>query len=129
MTVALDAKVLIAHLDARDPLHGRAAELLVSAAGQRLIAHPLTIAEVIVGSARLYSTDERLEIIRKMGVETIEMDAGAPARLAELRASISHRLPDCCVLDTATQYRAALATLDERLAKVARALGLPCWNG
>jgi predicted nucleic acid-binding protein len=44
--------------------------------------------------------------------------------LAELRVRTGLKLPDCCVLDVALQHRAAVATFDDRLARVARDLGL-----
>jgi predicted nucleic acid-binding protein len=46
--IALDAAVLIAHLDNGDAHHDRATRLLLDAAGEDLCASPLTLAEVLV---------------------------------------------------------------------------------
>lgn len=124
MTVAIDACVLIAHFDESDAHHDDATRLLASLSGQRLLVHPLTAAEVLVGSARLGRARERRESIRSMRVETAAVDDGAPMRLAELRAHTRHRMPDCCVLDVALHHGGLLATFDEPLRATARKLHL-----
>lgn len=124
MTVVLDASVLIAHFDPHDAHHDAATRLLIELAGQALMAHPLTIAEVLVGPARVNRAVERRQSLREMRVDVIDIDIDidieAPIRLAILRAQTGLRMPDCCVLDAATSRHATLATFDDRLLSRAR---------
>jgi len=124
VTLVLDANVLIAHFQARDSHHAAAAELLADHAGEGLMVHPLTLAEILVGSARLGRGAERQAVIAAMGIETATMDVDSPLRLAELRAGTGRRMPDCCVLDAAHHSGAIVATFDPDLAKTATLLGL-----
>ena len=125
MTVVLDASVLIAHFDPHDAHHDAATRLLIEMAGQALMAHPLTIAEVLVGPARVNRAVERRQSLREMRVDVIDIDIEAPIRLAILRAQTGLRMPDCCVLDAATSRHATLATFDDRLSLLSRARCVP----
>lgn len=120
----LDASVLIAHLDAGDAHHDRAFELLLAASGERFAASALTVAEVLVGPARTGAVERAGAALRRLGVETVPIDAQAPAVLAGLRAATGLKLPDCCVLLAAQQFEAGVATFDGRLAGAARSRGL-----
>lgn len=121
--IALDASLLVAHLDPRDSHHEAATQLLLGAADQTLVAHSLTLAEVLVGAARRGRARERLDDVRSVGVVLADRVDDEPLRLAELRASTGLRMPDCCVLLTAlTNDGARLATFDDDLAKAARQL-------
>ena len=99
MTVVLDASVLIAHFDPHDAHHDAATRLLIELAGQALMARPLTIAEVLVGPARVNRAVERRQSLREMRVNVIDInidiDIEAPIRLAILRAQTGLRMPDC----------------------------------
>ena len=103
MTVVLDASVLIAHFDPHDAHHDAATRLLIELAGEALMAHPLTIAEVLVGPARVNRAVERRQSLREMRVDVIvidididiDIDIEAPIRLAILRAQTGLRMPDC----------------------------------
>ena len=99
MTVVLDASVLMAHFDPHDAHHDAATRLLIEMAGQALMAHPLTIAEVLVGPARVNRAVERRQSLREMRVNVIDInidiDIEAPIRLAILRAQTGLRMPDC----------------------------------
>jgi hypothetical protein len=53
-----------------------------------------------------------------------EVYAGAAFRLGELHATTKLKMPDCCVLYTAEQHSAGIATLDDGLAARASDLGL-----
>jgi predicted nucleic acid-binding protein len=125
VTVVLDASVLIAHFDPHDAHHDAATRLLIDMAGQALMAHPLTIAEVLVGPARVNRAVERRQSLREMRVDVIDIDDEAPIRLAILRAQTGLRMPDCCVLDAATSRHATLATFDDRLSLLSRARCVP----
>src|SRR5664279_1104415 len=75
VTVVLDASVLIAHFDPHDAHHDAAPRLLIEMAGQALMAHPLTIAEVLVGPARVNRAVERRQSLREMRVDVIDIEA------------------------------------------------------
>lgn len=122
--IVLDAGVLIAHLNAHDPCHGRAEMLLQKAAEYPMAASSITLAEVLVGPVRAGKADVADEALRVLEVEEIPVRAGTAARLARLRASTGLKLPDCCVLLAAEDVRAmAVLTFDDRLAKQAEELG------
>ncbi len=124
MTI-VDASVLIAHLDPADAHHERASAYLREMAGEELVMHPLSLAEVLVGGARVGRGEEMLADLHSIGVRAAEVDAGQPLRLAMLRASTGLKLPDCCPLDLALIAGATLATFDDRLAREARRHKVP----
>lgn len=121
--IVVDASVLIAHLDASDVHHDRAGTLLLSAGDDSLAASPLTLAEVLVGPARVGLLDRATAALRQLEVTRVSLADDAHPRLATLRASTDLKLPDCCVLLAAEQAHAAVATFDVRLAATARELG------
>lgn len=122
--IVVDASVLIAHFDSTDLHHERAGALLLDVADQPLGASPLTTAEVLVGPARAGQLDRGTALLDQLGVSTVPLDEGAPARLALLRASTSLKLPDCCVLLAAESIQGTVATFDDRLARAATDHGL-----
>lgn len=122
--IVLDASVLVAHLEAADPHHDRATQLLITAADEPLGASPLTLAEVLVGPARSGRLKAAQDVIHELEIATIALVDDAPARLARMRATTRLRLPDCCVLLAAQTADAHLATFDNRLATSATELGL-----
>ncbi len=123
--MAVDASVLIAHLHPRDAHHVASSQLLLDAAGEPLVAHSLTLAEVLVGGTRAGRGAEMLTDLRALGVELAPRDDDEPLQLAELRVNTGLRMPDCCVLHTARSHSATLATFDGALAQAARQLGVP----
>jgi predicted nucleic acid-binding protein len=123
--VAVDASVLIAHLDERDGHHDAATQLLLDAAGCELVASPITVAEVLVGPARAGRLSETQSMLDALAVREVALGSDAATQLALVRAQTGLKLPDCCVLLTARDAPAqSVATFDERLAKVVRGLGL-----
>jgi predicted nucleic acid-binding protein len=122
--IALDASVLIAHLSPRDAHHEDATRLLVEASKESLLVHSLTMAEVLVGGARIGQGAEMLADLVAIGITVAARDDREPLRLAELRARTRLKLPDCCVIDTAQTNAAQLATFDDSLAAAARRLGV-----
>lgn len=125
MIVAVDASVLVAHLDERDAHHEAATRLLLDAAGSELVACPITVAEVLVGPARTNRLGEAQAVLDALAVRQVALGFDAATRLALLRAQTALKLPDCCVLLAAGDAPAeSIATFDERLAKVARGIGL-----
>ncbi|HWR48243.1 MAG TPA: type II toxin-antitoxin system VapC family toxin [Pseudonocardiaceae bacterium] len=128
--IVLDASVLIAHFDATDSRHDRAAELLLLAADQDrpLGASPITLAEVLVGPARAGRIDRAAVALDQLRVRPVTLPQDAPSRLATLRAATTLTMPDCCVLLAADQVADAIATFDDRLAEAARDHGLAVWG-
>lgn len=119
----LDASILLAHLDDTDP-HTDAAETILAEADE-LAASTITLAEVLVGAARVERLDEQLEALAALKIVEVPIERGAAAQLARLRAETGLRMPDCCVLHAAVSVGAdALATRDERLSRAAAARGL-----
>jgi predicted nucleic acid-binding protein len=122
--IVLDARVLIAHLDATDPHHERASALLNDAADEAIAASPITLAEVLVGPARAGKADHGAALLHDLGVTSVPLLEDAPVRLAMLRAGTGLKMPDCYVLLAAEQTHSALATFDDRLATSAAERGL-----
>ena len=122
--IALDASVLIAHLDHTDAHHGAASRLLDEVATEPLIAHGLTIAEVLVGGVRLNRGAEMRTDLEDIGVRLATPDDDEPLRLAGFRVATGFGPPACCVLDVAVKQEAALATFDDGLASAARRLNV-----
>jgi len=125
--IVLDASVLIAHLWPSDRHHVEASGFLLRVAGDRMLTHPLTMAEVLIGGVRIGRGAEMRQDLRDIGVELAYCDADEPLRLAEIRCSTRLKLPDCCVLDVALVNLAkapatetvTLATFDRELAGAA----------
>lgn len=123
--IVLDAGALIAQLDSTDAHHQRARELLLDSSEQPLGASVITLAEALVSPARAGRLDEAQNVLHELAVEPIELGADAAPSLALLRTETGLRMPDCCVLHAAAKTGAdAIATFDEKLARVARTRGL-----
>lgn len=124
--IVLDASVLIAHLNPYATHHERASALLAEASSDRLVSHRLTLAEILVGGARVGRVREMLADLREIGLEAhpeVSVDDEV-LELAELRATTGLKLPDCCVLNVALEHNASLATFDRTLADAARGRGV-----
>ncbi len=115
----VSTQVCSSHFEATDAHHDRATRLDV--ADEQLAASPLTLAEVLVGPARVGRMAQAA--LRDLGVTSIPLDKAAPSELASLRADTRLRLPDCSVLLAAASVQATVATFDQRLAAAAAALG------
>lgn len=128
--IVLDAGVLIGYLEPADAWHDDATRLLTECVGQPWGAHPMTVAEVLVGPARRGDAwfDQAIAVLAALEVTELPVGAGDAQRLARLRASTGLRLPDCCVLLAATDANATLASFDRRLAGEAARRGLPVFT-
>lgn len=122
--ILLDASVLIGYLDATDAHHEAAQALLIRSVDETLIVNPLTLAEVLVVPARDNRLPEVLGLLRDLDVQDKPFPADTAVRLAHLRADTGLTMPDCCVLLTAEDARARIASFDNRLAEAARRRGL-----
>jgi toxin FitB len=127
--IVLDASVLIGHLDAHDPHHEKATELLAGSGAEPLGASAITLAETLVAPARTEQLDEAKAALERLGVQEIELGEDAPAQLAKLRAETGRKLPDCCVLAAARRHEGSVASFDGGLCKAARKLGLAVIGG
>lgn len=123
--IVLDAGVLIAHLDPSDAHHETATKILLGGEPGRMLVHTLTLAVVLVGGVRVGRGAAMHDDLLAAGIEIAEHDDGEALRLAELRAGSRLKMPDCCVLDVAVRYGAALATFDPALATAAARYGVP----
>jgi predicted nucleic acid-binding protein len=121
--IALDASPLIGLLEP-DDLHHAAATALLADSAEPLWIHSVTLAEVLVGPARLGSEDDVAADLEGIGVRVAHLGGREPLALARLRARHGLKMPDVCALATAIHTGAPLATFDARLAAVAMELGV-----
>lgn len=122
--IALDASVLIAHLNPTDQHHQAATAILLAGTPGQMLVHTVTLAEVLVGGVRIGQGASMRDDLRAAGIAVAAHDDDEPLRLAELRATSGLKLPDCCVLDVALHHQASLATFDDGLAAAARQRGV-----
>lgn len=124
--IVLDASVLIGHFEPADAHHADATALLTAHRLDSFAASVITLAEVYTGAARSGTAQaQRLhELLTQLRIDSLDLPAGAALRLGELRASTKLKMPDCCVLYSAEQHGAAIATFDDRLAARATDLGI-----
>ena len=118
--IVLDASVVISHR-AGDVHSSQALDIIDTE--EELALHPLTLAECLVGPARVGREAEALRIIETLGIATAPV-TDQPLALARLRAETSLRLPGCCVLAAALETGASLATFDVTLARGAAERGV-----
>ncbi|HEU4944639.1 MAG TPA: PIN domain-containing protein [Solirubrobacterales bacterium] len=122
--IILDASVLIGHLDGRDQHHERARELLTANAAAPLGASSISLAETLVGPARLGKVEVARGALDRLAIEEVSLGADASVRLALIRAETGLKLPDCCVLLAAKDRNGAVASFDLDLVAHARDRGL-----
>jgi predicted nucleic acid-binding protein len=122
--IVLDASVLIAHLDGSDRHHAKARSLLEANSGEPLGASPITLAETLVSPARAGRLGDAEAALQRLGVQELPLGQGAPGQLAELRAEVGLKMPDCCVLLAAQDHEGLVASFDSDLLSAARKLGL-----
>ncbi len=120
--IVLDANVLIAVLTPADAHHRAGRELLARAVAdaEDLLVNPVTLGEVLVFPARegRVRVDEQAAALAELGVTEVPFPPGAAGNLAMLR-STGLKMPGCCVLLTAMDQRAALASFDDQLSRAA----------
>ena len=122
--ITLDAGIIIAFRDSGDPHHRKAVDQLAEHADEVLLISPMTKAETLVNPARSGRLPEALGLLEALGITEVPFEADAAVRLAELRAATGAKMPDCCVLLTAEQRGAAVATFDDHLRRAAISRGL-----
>ena len=77
-----------------------------------------------MGPSRSGIVDRALIALEQLGVTAVAIEPTGALRLALLRTETGLKLPDCCLLLTAEQTDAALASFDLRLAAAARDRGV-----
>lgn len=122
--IVLDASVLIGHLDASDPHHAGAQQLLEASGEEILGASAITLAETLISPARVGRLAEAEAALQRLGVSEVSLGENAPRRLAQFRAEVGMKLPDCCVLLAAREHAGTVASFDSDLLAAARKLGL-----
>jgi predicted nucleic acid-binding protein len=121
-TVALDADLIIAFLDAADDQHQRAIDELRPrlGAGNQIIVAASVYAEVMVRPVQRGTDSKVDEFLEAIGATIVSIDGRLARRAAQLRARHrSLRLPDALSLAAALGSDAALITLDHRLRRIA----------
>lgn len=122
--IVLDASVLIAYLNRRDPLHANAKSLLESLSSESWGLSTVTLAETLVYPARAGRLEEAEAVLVSLDLQELAAGGGAAARMAEMRADLGIKMPDCCVLVAAQDNEAAVASFDLAVLSAARKLGL-----
>lgn len=122
--IVLDASVLIGYLDADDAHHRKATQLLEREADEDFALNPLTLAEILVGPMRADRLDLAIAVLRGLEIVERPFPPDAALRLAQIRTLTGLRMPDCCVLFTAEEAGASVATFDIELMKAAARLDL-----
>jgi hypothetical protein len=92
-------------------------------------ASAITLAEALVTPARLGHLEEVETALVGLDVQEVPLGGAAPGRLAEMRAEVGLKLPDCCVLLAAQNNEAPLATFDTDLISAAQKLGVEVVSG
>lgn len=121
MIAVVDASVVIAYLDANDAHHATAVDLIGTAvgAGDRLVMHPLNMAEVLVRPSAAGLDRQVLGTLMHAGI-AVDDRPDDPVELARLRAVTGLKMPDCCAVHAARRHGARLLTFDHRMAAAAR---------
>jgi len=122
--IVLDANVLIAHFNDSDRHHDRAESLLEANNDEAWGVSTVTLAEVLVYPSRAGRLAEAEAALVGLDVQDVPLGSGASGMLAEMRAELGLKMPDCCVLLAAQNNEAALATFDAGLLAAAGKLGI-----
>lgn len=121
--IVLDASFVIAVLNPGDPHHHQAVSLM-SSTREELVIHTLTLAEILVGAARVGREGELRRDLSGLGIRTAQLGPDEPELLARVRVQHGLKMPDSCVLATSIHLSAPLVTFDQKLATEAERLGL-----
>lgn len=123
--LTIDANILIAWLSRKDASHALAVDILDSHEWDEFATSTMTLAEVLVRAARHGEYQDRLTAVTELGVHLIGVDGEAVRTMTHLTAEHGLRGPDAAVLAVAMRASSAIATLDKKLAAVARRLDFP----
>lgn len=122
--IVADTSWVVAVRDPQDVRHPAARAAFDAVGDEQVLLAPLTLAECLVGPARLGRAEEAERDLRAAFDVAVD-DVSAPLRWALRRAGSGLRLPDAVVLETAVAGGArAVLTYDERLARACTAAGI-----
>jgi toxin FitB len=122
--IVFDASVLIAHLNPSDRHHARAEILLEANSSEPWGTSTVSLAETLVYPARAGRLADAEAALVGIDLQEVPMGGGAAGRLAEMRADLGLKMPDCTVLLAAQNNEAALASFDADLLSAAEKLGV-----
>jgi predicted nucleic acid-binding protein len=122
--IVLDANVLIGFLDATDPHHHAALDLLERHFADGFAASVLTVAEAVVHRTRVDKQDAATTALTKIGLQVLALESTEAKALATVRNRFRIRMPDAVALHTALSTGSALATFDEALGRAATQAGV-----
>ena len=122
--IVLDASILIAYLNGSDRHHAKAKILLEALSSEPWGASSVTLAETLVYPARAGRLEEAEAALVGLDLQELLAGGGASGRMAEMRADMGIKMPDCCVLLAAQDNDATVASFDVGLLSAARKLGL-----
>jgi hypothetical protein len=88
-------------------------------------ASQISLAETLGAPARAGRLEDAREALERLSVRELAFGRDAAPRLAGLRAETGLKLPDCCVLLTATDHHGGVASFDQSLCERAGDLGIP----
>lgn len=103
--ITLDASLLIAHLQPRDPHPPAATAFLREHADEPLLSHSPNLAEVLAGGVRAGRGQALFDDLRGIGLRVADQHEGESLRLAALRVETGLKLPDCCALGRSHDLR------------------------
>lgn len=120
--IVLDAGMLIALWDRQDAHYAAARSIIQQHSSA--VMHSINVGEALVHPIR-----RGLEHWARTQLSALDIREAPPVPeeaflLARARAETGLKMPDCCSLVTAESLQLPLATLDRRLAKVARQRGV-----
>jgi predicted nucleic acid-binding protein len=122
--IILDANVLIGFLDATDPHHDSALDLLERHFADGYGASVLTVAEAVVHPTRVDKQDAAMAALRKIGLQVLPIEPSEAQALATVRNRFRIRMPDAVALHAALSTESALATFDDALSRAATQAGV-----
>lgn len=128
--VVVDANIIIRYLDASHENHKSGVKAIEALVDRKIVIHPLTLAEVLVGAIRAGDEAGALADIREVIGASVYQEQSPPVvwarRLANTRLNAKPQLrtPDAVVLDTAIQIDGLVATFDQKLSEAAQTAGV-----
>ncbi len=122
--IVLDANVLIGFLDATDPHHAVAVDLLERRFIDGFASSVLTVAEALAHPTRVKRQDAAMAALLRIGVQILPLNAPDAAALARVRDAYRLRMPDAVALHTALSSGWELATFDDGLITAAARAGV-----
>lgn len=120
--IVVDAGMLIALWDRSDAHFAVARAVFAQHAESNI--HPVNLGEALVHAIRRGEEHAVRAKLTALGLREVETLTAQGFALARARAETGLKMPDCCALVCAEELGMPLATVDRRLAEVARRRGL-----